>query len=373
MNSKTAGFKSLFGLVVLAAGVGIFLEMHLPATTQAQSWEQIVAAGKKEGKVVVAVSPSAELRQGIEETFKKRFGIDAELSPGAGGGQVRKIVEESKAGVSYFDLMVGGTTSTVDLLEYGVLQPVGPSLIVPEVKDAKHWWGGHMYADTAKQFIYSPLAYMTESVWYNKTHVKPAEIRSYDDLLHPRWKGKISFHDPRVAGSGSGVWSFLWLIKGETYLEKLVKQDLLVLADRRQVADVVAKGKVYIGIGSAYFSYLPFIKAGLPVDALVPEEGSQGSHGSGNIVVVKNHSRPNAAKVFVNWLLSKEGQEIFTKAMGQATRRLDVDTKWLQDTGIAPAKDSLTMEQFRKNELSSQARLEQVRAPAERAAQRLLK
>jgi iron(III) transport system substrate-binding protein len=371
MKRQTGKLQLL--LVALAVNCGILLELHWPAAAQAQSWEQIVAAGKKEGRVVVAISPSAELRQGIEQTFEKRFGIDAELSPGAGGGQARKIVEESKAGVSYFDLMVGGTTSTVDLLEYGVLQPVGPHLIVPDVKEPKYWWGGHMYADKAKQFIFSPLAYMTESVWYNKSHIKPGDIRSYDDLLHPKWKGKIGFHDPRVAGSGSGVWSFLWLIKGESYLEKLAKQDLLILADRRQLAEAVAKGRVYIGIGSAYFSYLPFLKAGLPVDALVPEEGSQGSHGSGNIVVVKNQPHPNASKVFINWLLSKEGQEVFTKAMGQATRRLDVDTKWLSETGVTPAKDSLTVEQFRKNELSSQERLEKVRAPAERAAERLLK
>jgi ABC-type Fe3+ transport system substrate-binding protein len=49
---------------------------------------------------------------------------------------------------------------------------------------------------------------------------------------------------------------------------------------------------------------------------------------------VRNSAHPNATKVFVNWLLSKEGQEVYGKAMGQATRRLDVDTKWLTEFGI---------------------------------------
>jgi ABC-type Fe3+ transport system substrate-binding protein len=351
----------------------IALLVLVPPSTLAQSWDQIVAAGKKEGKVVVAISPSADLRKGMEETFEKRFGIDAELSPGAGGGQVRKIVEEFKAGISYFDLLVGGSTSAVDLLEYGLLQPVAPYMALPEVSDPKHWWGGHMYADKAKQFIYSSLAYMTEALWYNNTLVKPGEIKTYDDLLHPKWKGKIVFHDPRVSGSGAGAWAFLWLAKGEAYLEKLAKQDLLITRDRRQLAEAVAKGKAHIGIGGVYFSFLPFLKAGLPVSPLMPEEGSQGSHGAGNIVLIRNHARPNAARVFVNWFLSKEGQEVFTRAMGQATRRLDVDTKWLHETGVRPAKDFLSLEQFRKNELSSQARLEQVRAPAERAAEKFLK
>ena len=369
MISAIQGCKGRMNLKAFLIGILV----SMPAPGWAQSLEQIVAAAKKEGKVVVAISPSAELRKGMEETFEKRFGIDVELSPGTGGSQVRKIFEEHKAGVGYYDLMVGGTTSTTDLLDYGILQPIAAYLIVPEVKDAKHWWGGHMYADTAKEFVYAPLAFMSESLWYNKTLAKPAEIRSYDDLLRPRWKGKISFHDPRGAGSGAGTWSFIWLIKGESYLEKLVKQELMILPDRRQVAEAVAKGKVHLGIGAAYFNYLPFMKAGLPVEALVPEEGSQGSHGSGNIAIIKNHPHPNAAKVFVNWLLSKEGQEVFTKAMGQPTRRLDVDTKWLQESGIVAAKDALTVEQFRKNELGSQARIEQVREPAHQAATRLLK
>jgi ABC-type Fe3+ transport system substrate-binding protein len=54
----------------------------------------------------------------------------------------------------------------------------------------------------------------------------------------------------------------------------------------------------------------------------------------------------NATKAFVNWLLSREGQEIVSRALGQSTRRLDVDTKWLRDTGVIPAKDHMSVEEF---------------------------
>jgi ABC-type Fe3+ transport system substrate-binding protein len=60
---------------------------------------------------------------------------------------------------------------------------------------------------------------------------------------------------------------------------------------------------------------------------------------------VKSSPHPNATKVFVNWLLSKEGQEVYGKAMGQATRRLDVDTRWLTEHGTRASKDFLTVEE----------------------------
>ena len=102
----------------------------------------------------------------------------------------------------------------------------------------------------------------------------------------------------------------------------------------------LAKGRLALTIGLTYYSLAPFIKANQPIKPL-PEakEGSYTSSGSGALSVVKNSTRPNATKLFVNWLLSKEGQEIYGKAMGQATRRLDVDTKFLLESGTRASKD----------------------------------
>ena len=84
-----------------------------------------------------------------------------------------------------------------------------PSMVLPEVKDPKYWWGGHLWADNAKKYIYSFTAYMTETIWYNTTLVKPEEINSWDNLLDPKWKGKIAILDPRSPGSGESNWAFL--------------------------------------------------------------------------------------------------------------------------------------------------------------------
>jgi ABC-type Fe3+ transport system substrate-binding protein len=70
--------------------------------------------------------------------------------------------------------------------------------------------------------------------------------------------------------------------------------------------------------------------------------------GSGGLSLVKNPPHPNAARVFLNWLLGKEGQEVFGQAMTQGTRRLDVETQWLRQHGVRAAKDFLTIEAFHR-------------------------
>ena len=78
------------------------------------------------------------------------------------------------------------------------LESFEPALVLPEVKDPKNWWGGHIWVDNAKRYIYSSQAYQTENMWYNSDQVKPEEIRSFNDLLNPKWSGKIGYLDPRT-------------------------------------------------------------------------------------------------------------------------------------------------------------------------------
>ncbi len=80
-----------------------------------------------------------------------------------------------------------------------------------------------------------------------------------------------------------------------------------------------------------------------------------------------------ATIVFVKWLLSPEGQEIVSKPLGQATRRFDVDAKWLREAGVIPAKDQLSVKEFLQVENQSEEKLDKVREPALKVALALLK
>jgi iron(III) transport system substrate-binding protein len=355
--------------VVLVLGSPVFAQ-----TGWQTEWMQRLEAAKKEGKVVFSIPPSTELRKALETSVKKNFGFEIEVVPGTAAKIIRRISDEYQAGVRYFDVVI----STFDNLEHslipmGAVDPLEAHWILPEVKDSKNWWGGHVWTDNTKRFAYSPFAYMQDNIWYNTDQVKPDEIRVYDDLLKPKWKGKIGLWDPRQGGASAGKWAFLWTTKGEAYLKKLTEQLSLLASDRRQVADSLAKGTIALSIGPTYYSFVSYVKAGLPVKWLPPlKEGTYVSMGNGGPVAIKNPPHPNAAKVLINWLLSKEGQEIYSLAQGQATRRMDVDTKSMEEFGIRAAKNYISVEEFHKYENQSENKLKSVRRPAQQFAKKIL-
>lgn len=368
---KTILSASFFGLLLFASAAnGQTSKAPLSA-----EWDKVIEAARKEGKVSISIPASAELRRQLEEQFKKRYGIDVEVFTGRGSVAVRRIVDEFKAGVRQFDLHIGGSSSIVSgMLKEGVLDPVEPWMDLAEVKDPKQWWGGHLWVDKAKRFIYTFQAYLSEVIWYNTDLVDPSEIRSFDDFLNPKWKGKIGYLDPRTPGAGDSSWAYMWKVKGEEYLKKLAAQQLYLGRDQRLLAENLAKGRLAVMIGISYYSYLPFLKAGLPIKTLPAlKEGTYGTGGSGNLAILKAPAHPNSTKVFVNWLLGPEGQLIVTKALGQATRRLDIDTHFLRETGTIAAKDIMPVSEFLQIENQSEEKLIKVRTPARKFARALLK
>jgi ABC-type Fe3+ transport system substrate-binding protein len=342
--------------------------------TKNPEWDKIVEAAKKEGKIVASIPPTPELRKLMEISFSRRYGIATEFVPARGGAIIQRMVGEAKAGQQYFDLHIGGTESMVTgLLPENILDAIDPYLILPEVRDPKYWWGGHIYIDNAKKYIYNFVAYQTVSLWSDPNQYKPAEFKSFDDLLSPKLQGKIGISDPRTPGSGSSMWSFMHYIKGDEYLKKLVAQKLFITRDLRLLAESLARGKIALTSGIGYSEFQPFIKANLPVAALpVPKEGLYVSGGYGHLTIFKNPPHPNATKVFVNWLLSRDGQEMFGRGMGVGSRRLEIDTKWLKDYGVIAAKDFLTPDQFYKYENQSEEKINKIREPAAALARKLL-
>ena len=372
-NMLARAFLSVTLLSLPLWASAVYGQPNKPAS--AAEWDRLVEAAKKEGKVTVSLPASAELKKQLEEQFKKRFGIEVEVFTARGSAGVRRMADEFRAGVRHFDLHIGGSSSIISgMLDEGILDPIDPWLVLPEVRDPKQWWGGHLWVDSAKRFIYMFQAYLPESIWYNSDLVKPIELRSFDDFLNPKWKGKIGYLDPRTPGGGDSNWSYMWQVKGEEYLKNLAAQDLYVGRDQRVLSENLAKGRVAVMIGNTYYSFMPFVKAGLPIKPLPTlKEGTFGTGGSGNLAIIKAPAHPNSTKVFVNWLLSRDGQEVFSRGLAQATRRLDIDTRWLRDLGTIAAKDSMSVDDFWQVENQSEDKLDKVRKPAQKSAHALLK
>ena len=363
------GFSSLFSLALAGNS--------LAQVDVKKEWERVLQEAKREGEIVVGIPARPELRKQLEAIFKPKFGVNMELLTARGPQNASRIASEFKAGVKYFDVFIGGSGTYESLADDGMAEPLDSNLILPEVREQKYWWGGHIWEDNVKtkRFLYSFIADVgTGGFWYNTNVAKSDELRSLDDFLNPKWKGRVGFLDPRTPGSGQSIWSFLWDVKGELYLRKLVQQDLFVSRDQRQLADALAKGKLAIALGVSFYTLEGFIVANLPIKELPAlKEGAPSSNGSGVIGIVKNPPHPNAARVFVNWFLSKEGQELYVKVMHQSTRRLDVDTKWLREFSVQAAKDVMTVEEYHKVRNHLEDKYTRVRLPSAKFAEQILK
>ena len=226
-----------------------------------------MAAAKKEGKVVVSVPPGAELRKALKETFERRFGIELELVTGGDQRSPKRSPTNIEPAFNS-STFIRAAPGPLFMAWPASSSRVEAQFILPEVKDPKHWWGGHLYVDKANRYGYSFLAFVQEAIWYNTELMKPEEVRAYDDLLNPKWKGKIGYSDPRAGGAGQGNWTFLLRTKGEEFLKKLVQQNLVIMREERPLAELLVKGSVAITIGLDIDNFGAFVKAGLPIKPL---------------------------------------------------------------------------------------------------------
>jgi ABC-type Fe3+ transport system substrate-binding protein len=369
-------FHKILSFVTPVLMTAIFLAASAFAADAPQDWNRIVEAARKEGKVVAGGPPTAVLRKQFKDTFEKRFGIELELLSAPGPQNAQRAMSEFKAGVKYFDVLHGGSGTLEPLKNENMLAPFMDYLILPEVKDAKQWWGGHMWEDNVAthRFIYSFTADFSVPPFYNADLVKPGEVTSYDDLLQPKWKDKIGMFEPRIPSAGQGLWGYLMRAKGKEFLQRLADQNLFIQRDGQQIAVALAKGTLAFGLGLSQRFVDPYIKSGLPIKVLASiKEGMGGSNGFGTVAVMANAPHPNAAKVYLNWLLGKEGQELYGRALTQGSRRFDVDTKWLARYNTPAAKDTTTPEEFEKVRFYGEDVIINWREPAGEFARKILK
>src|SRR5581483_9677436 len=170
-----------------------------------QSWDALVAAAKKEGKVVVLGPPDPQVRQELPAAFKARFGITLEYLAGRSSETAAKLRAERQAGVYTVDVALAGiqTMSTI-LYREKMLVPLRPLLVLPEVTDPAKWKKGKLwFMDPEERYILRLFNTVGANFYVNTQSAKPSDFRSARDLLDPKWMGKISAHDPTVPGSGS--------------------------------------------------------------------------------------------------------------------------------------------------------------------------
>lgn len=276
-------------------------------------WERTVKAAEGEGGVNFYTLGDYSYLKEFERKFSK---IKVQVVPGRGSELLSRIMTERRAGKYLVDVARIGNTSPFALYKAKALQPVSSAFILPEVKDRSKWWHGkHHYADPENRYIFVPVGSVSiNMVSYNTELVDPAELKSYWDLLHPKWKGKIVVMDPRAGGYGrSGARFFYYNQKlGSEYLRKLFStMEVSLSRDYRQAIDWLGQKKFALHLFGNGGDLLDARAKGLPVNILDTadwDEGAALEPAAFTFVLMDKPAHPNAAKVFLNWLLSREGQ-----------------------------------------------------------------
>lgn len=289
-------------------------------------WEEILTRAKKEGVVLLYTTQAIDLRQSWQKAFEKRYGIRMDSTTGTGASLSAKIFAERRAGLFLADVFTGGATNLIQNLKPGgALITMDDKLILPEVADPKLWYGGnHMWVDK-NHMVLQAMATPSGKLAINTNLVKPGEIKELRDLLNPKWKGKITMPDPTIPGTGAtlvGAVAYKYEWGWDFWRELARKQEPLIIRDERLIADWLALGKVALAITLKDDAYLRVFDAGAPVDRVFMKEIS---YISGDTVGLMDKApHPNAAIVFLNWLLSREGQEISQKGLLNQSARVDL-------------------------------------------------
>ena len=285
-------------------------------------WSKLIAAAQQEGTVSIASggAPSRQYRP-VVDLFSKKFNVKVEVSTGNATDTVNRVLAERKAGKFTMDVaLISSRENQQRLVPSESVVPLAPLMIHPEVTDLSKWYKGrHMYTDKFGKFtmIYHAGLEDQYETWYNTDKIKEAEIATLNlqtDVFHPRWKGKIAgqgLGDP--SGIRQMIDSYYEPDRGPDWVKKYMLDTGVTFSDDRRILETwLVNGRFplqFVATGTE--DYVALSRKGLPIKPryLVKKQGVLRASGSGCCIsAFANAPHPNAAKLFINWFLSKEGQ-----------------------------------------------------------------
>jgi iron(III) transport system substrate-binding protein len=306
----------------------ILLTSHASAQS---SWQQTLAAAKREGRVIVAGPPVAAHREALMK-FQAAFpDIKLELTTMSSGDYDVRVQREREADQYLWDVSVRGTGPSVfnQHIPNGWYEPIKPALL-PEVLDNTKWLGGFDagFMDKGKRHVYAFGLDLSGNIYVNRDSAPESVLQKVEDLLDPRWKGKIAVYDPRIRGPGATAIVALRRALGDAGVKRLlVDQGAVVTNTTRQLAEWLVRGRYPIAIGATIAEVKRLQKEGVGLNTkrLAPPKEVVGP-AWGALYLLNRAPNPNAARVFANWLLGRDAQTAWSHFADVNSRRVDVPT-----------------------------------------------
>ena len=323
------------GLAALSWGGAIFTSRRAVAADAPPD----MAAAKKEGPLILVHGTQQGDIVKLLNAFQQKTGLEAKelrLLPGAA---LPKFEGEFRTGRFETDVYMGADAGLFAQMDKKnqILRYVSPEAAI---LDAKY--------KSRNPGVWTAYHYNIGPIMWDPRFVKPEEApKTWADLLHPRWKGQIGFQNS-AAGSQYAWWYVLKDVLPADYWDKLALNKPRAYASSTQQVTDMQNGNLLIGRKVSIFQYAQSKQAGQPLEVAFPPEGVPGSYEV--VGILSSTKRPNASKIFVDYLLSKEGQEKWAEYHGQPSGRPDVQAPDLPDLTKVNALYPTNLDDFESEE-----------------------
>jgi ABC-type Fe3+ transport system substrate-binding protein len=296
-------------------------------------WQKVMAAAKQEGKVVIG--GPAPISRAMSAGFEKDTGIAVEFIAGSPSDLAQRLQREAETGNATIDIGIGGGIEFMTMYLPGLLDPIKPRLILPGALKGENWVAGEpKWFDNQKAYLLQISNWVHGWAVINTDKVDVSQIKTWQDLLKPEFKGKIAANDPRRGGPGQSAAAYLMDQFGIDFVKKLyIGQEVTYTTDSRQLVDWAARGTYPIVLGAIQFEVERFKQAGmkqLAVPTLADGPGTL-TGGFGVLKLPKKIPHPNAATVFLNWIASQPGQVAYAGSLLEAAGRKDAQIDAVPD------------------------------------------
>jgi ABC-type Fe3+ transport system substrate-binding protein len=276
--------------------LGVFATAGSVMTGQVFAQTVSVEAAKQEGKVSVYGAQVPQAMKPLHAAFEKKYGITVEYWRGDSTKVSERALTEWRAGKPGFDVVEGNRGVQLIMRDEGLFQKFVPPSSEKFPAQFKE-----------KDGMITPWRVLPISILYNTDMVKSGDLpKTFDDLLNPKWTGKITMPDPtRHTTTAQFLWN-LNKFKGDKWLDfvrALAKQQPILVESLAPVTTTIIKGEAPVGI--TYIKYIKQYKG--PVSYVAMDKyltdpnymslGAKASH-------------PNAAKLYLEYICSAEGQKM---------------------------------------------------------------
>lgn len=304
------------------------------------AWVGVVEAAKKEGKLTTySFNLVGDIGISVSRAFQERYGIKVDIVTGRGAEFLERVKTEKRMGKLVADMTDGSALHLKNMKKEGLTLNITKDLPVLREKDV---WVADIFGLDPQDRHLLTFNFSIYTPYVNTKFVKPGEEpKVWKDYLDPKWKGKMVLTDHLISGGPYQYFvpALREKVIDEEFLKALNKQDVKFSTALPDEGGTLSRGERVISIRGVDIVYARFIAEGAPIKAIALEDGTILS--SVTLSAYDGAPHSNAAKVFINWFLSQEGQTVYGKAATVASVRKDVANFLPKDAQVIPKRPIL--------------------------------